>query len=481
MTSSRLELKSLEDVAAVITRLKERPNFLTPVKVIHVEFDHESELGSDEKESKNTEQIQGSSDPVGSSSTLCADITEIIESIAKHSTLEDFQWEFYDGKTSPRPEAFWIALAKTSSTLKALRLGFAEHEIHKLREKKIDPFPTPMQALESLVLDLSGGHGDNAEYFDRGLHHMKNLRSLELDLPSCDLENCRIQGLTYEWDFPQLAHLSISAYYGSSSDILNFVNRHRKIEFLHFNVEFEEPFQFSPSVLPSLRALSVGYSCSDDNARELVATRSIAAFRFDTKFHNISTLKSLQAEKLRCLELDSLSWEDLAVKSDFVNLLPTFVSLEEFGLEFQSEDTTWTDDNDCWVHPEPLKATDLESALDVLSSIPTLRAIRMTDRRSSPLPTSFTESLPSCIPSILEYIQWGDEGSRTLFKIERIELSGGTKTAKAVELDDMIWTGLATIDLADVRAPLRAVPGKRGRGFWGKTSILDHSHGEATS
>jgi hypothetical protein len=78
----------------------------------------------------------------------------------------------------------------------------------------------------------------------------------------------------------------------------------------------------------------------------------------------------------------------------------------------------------------------------------------MADNRSLPLPVSFTDDLPACTPSTLEYIQWGDEHHRKLYKIQRTQSESNGEKANAVEFD-----GTAS---------------KKHPDSWSETSILDH-------
>jgi hypothetical protein len=160
---------------------------------------------------------------------------------------------------------FWEALAKVAPRLQHLSFNFYNHELHRMKEKGISvrggslessltvtssnafvffiqaKFPSTFPLLKSLYVDCSGAHGDDGSPIEKLLRGLPNLRVLHIKAPNCDLESCRIQGLTWAYKFPQLTHFAISIFYRSAQDIASFLANHPTIRTLMFDAEGDEP------------------------------------------------------------------------------------------------------------------------------------------------------------------------------------------------------------------------------------------------
>ena len=111
--------------------------------------------------------------------------------------------------------------------------------------------------MKSLYINCSRAHCEDGGSIEKLLHCLPNLRVLHINAPICDLESCRIQGLTWAYKFPQLTHLAISIFYRSAQDIASFLANHPNIRTLMLNAEGEEPIPNFTSLLPNLEALSM--------------------------------------------------------------------------------------------------------------------------------------------------------------------------------------------------------------------------------
>jgi hypothetical protein len=288
--------------------------------------------------------------------------------VARVGTLESFKWEINSwSKSATRPQAFRDVLGKNANSLKYLNLGFAAHEIDKLATGAINPIPYPLTTLELLNLDLSGAHGDDGKDFDMMLRQTHKLRSLTLNLPGCDLENCRIRRISYEWNFPRLTNLDLSVYVDQPSGLVDFLSRHSTIKVLGLRVDSEEPVRIAPEILPNLSALRKGYQRGNETLNDLLSSsRSVAYLHLDSPLYGDSFRIDIKNPAvLRCLEIESISWVKLVENKALKELVTQFRGLQEFGLTFQSEDTSWKEDDGSRHHPESLNVNDLVS-LDTL-------------------------------------------------------------------------------------------------------------------
>ena len=80
-------------------------------------------------------------------------------------------------------------------------------------------FPSTFPLLKSLYINCSRAHCEDGGSIEKLLHCLPNLRVLHINAPICDLESCRIQGLTWAYKFPQLTHFALSILYQSAQDI----------------------------------------------------------------------------------------------------------------------------------------------------------------------------------------------------------------------------------------------------------------------
>ena len=118
-------------------------------------------------------------------------------------------------------------------------------------------FPSTFPLLESLYVDCTQAHGDDGSPIEKLLHGLPNLRVLHIDAPDCDLEVCRIRGLTWAYKFPQLTHFAVSIFYQSAQDIASFLANHPNMRTLMFDAEGDDPIPNISSLLPNLESLSM--------------------------------------------------------------------------------------------------------------------------------------------------------------------------------------------------------------------------------
>ena len=93
------------------------------------------------------------------------------------------------------------------------------------------------------------------------------IQSLELSFPLCDLENCRIKGITWEYTFPSLRTLTVSTYNSDNIALSNFILRHPQIETLDWNVDADDVFVLPKNSLPDLREISIDFHNDNERAR----------------------------------------------------------------------------------------------------------------------------------------------------------------------------------------------------------------------
>jgi hypothetical protein len=289
-------------------------------------------------------------------------------------------------------------------------------------------FPSTFPLLKSLYLDCSGAHGDNGSPIERLLHGLPNLQVLHIQAPSCDLESCRIQGLTWTYTYPQLEHFAISIFYRSAQDIASFLANHPKIRTLEFNAEGEEPIPNVNALLPDLEALSMEDWGQTYHTQLLNANspRKITYFKAGRCPFNQYCLIPQYAPLLQCLEL-SLNIENIRNQSNqystIKNLLALLPDLSELAIRFSSSLTSMPQTDGTYRNPLPMVEEILSKILKALPPSGKLQVLRMKDRdngKGSPLAVqsgTFT-SLREIIPSSLEVLQWGIENSTVRYKLE---------------------------------------------------------------
>lgn len=218
-----------------------------------------------------------------------------------------------------------------------------------------------------LNLDLSGGHGDDASQVHQMLHHTHKLTSLSLQLPGCDLENCRIRGITYDYHFPELESFSLHGWVTSGPELPDFLLRHPLIKNLCFSLSSDEEdgIQMAANAIPNLRALSINEMSRLRILSEFLASstpRQIKYLRLESwKTEYLATLRDA-GKDLQCLEMSTYNideWREDASKSPLRSLMPSLPELLEFTLDCPTGSTLWKNENGEWQNPEPIDSDDL--------------------------------------------------------------------------------------------------------------------------
>lgn len=286
-------------------------------------------------------------------------------------------------------------------------------------------FPSAFPLLKSLYVDCSGAHGDNGSPIEKLLHGLPNLRVLHINAPNCDLEGCRIQGLTWAYKFPQLTHFAISIFYRSAQDIASFLANHPNIRTLMFNAEGEEPIPNVSSLLPDLEALSMDEwrQTTLDGYTELLSAnplRKITYFKAGEFPYDQYQYRLIPqyAPSLRCLEL-SLSIEDIRSNENtkyhaMKALLALLPDLSELAIHFSSG---WTRKS------LPMDEEILSKIIKALPTSSNLQVLRMKDHddgKGSPLvvQSSTFASLRENLPSSLKVLQWEIKNSTVQYEFE---------------------------------------------------------------
>ncbi|MCJ1388812.1 hypothetical protein MMC18_001662 [Xylographa bjoerkii] len=408
-----LKISGFKRLPGIVDAFKSHSEYASTFTSIVID-DEENDAWEEDGKLQETERMAGA----------CEHLAAIIDMIVLRGGLESFSWTGYELSQSRvvRPKAFWKSLAKTVPTLKHLNLGFYVHEIHDL--SKVDIFPSTFDNLESLELNLSGGHGDDAVQIEVMLRKIRSVKRLALYLPTCDLETCRIQGLSYNYHLPKLEDLSLSVYDSPSSGLMNFLAHHSSVKTLYLDLSSDEPLQFSETTFPGLRALHVD-SLIASPFHDLL---SESAARPISHLNAGSWSKESYAEivkiaaKLTCLETqDSFdAWREDDFPQQLKEMLSQLPNLQEFALDLPTGNTSWRNEDGTWGGPRPMDVEDLTKLLSCLSFDSKIRAVRMADAKGLELPVELLADMPS-IPNSLEYIRWDTDAGNLLYRLEKKE------------------------------------------------------------
>ena len=237
--------------------------------------------------------------------------------------------------------------------------------------------------MKSLYVDCSGAHGDDGGPIENLLHGLPNLRVLHIDAPNCDLESCRIQGLTWAYKFPQLTHFAISIFYRSAQDMASFLANHPNIRSLMLSAEGEEPIQNFTSLLPNLEALSMsewGQTTVDDYTELLSANppRKITYLKTGEISYDDYRLIPQYAPSLRCLELTP-NIQDIRDENNHYRTMRTLLApmpdLSELAIHFSSGGTNEPRYREDY-YPKPLPM-DEEILSKIIKALPKSSNLRL--------------------------------------------------------------------------------------------------------
>ena len=189
----------------------------------------------------------------------CAPLIRLLDTIRSHGgSLKHFSWwdSWYGGGPFTRPQAFWTALFAHCATLESLKLDFFEHEVKHFAAPE-----TTFPALKKLVVDAGSGHGDDGTGVDALLKSCPNLLTLYFAWPGCDLNDCQIQKVSWDFTFPALTRLELNGYNFAPEPLAAFLARHSNVETLNNAIGYyrsedsASPPYIADAVLPQLRAL----------------------------------------------------------------------------------------------------------------------------------------------------------------------------------------------------------------------------------
>ena len=310
-------------------------------------------------------------------------------------------------------------------------------------------FPSTFPLLKSLYINCRGAHGDDGSPIEKLLHGLPNLEILHIDAPSCNLESCRIQGLTWAYKFPLLTHFAISIFYRSSQDMASFLANHPNIRTLMLSAEGEKPIPNFASLLPNLEALSMpgwGQTILDDNTESANPPRKITYLKAGNFSYDESRLIRQCAPFLRCLEL-ILDIEDVRKNDGYGTTLFALVpDLSELSIHFSSGWTFMSQADGTSRNPLPMDEEILSKILKALPKPNNLQVLRMKDSdagKGSPLAiqSSTFASLRENIPSSLKILQWEIDNSRMRYEFEPGQSVRIVDTAEQRQWPDtLLWT-----------------------------------------
>ena len=255
--------------------------------------------------------------------------------------------------------------------------------------KQIPPCPT-FSRLKRAYIDASHAHGNDGSFLDRWLRKCPALEVLDLRLPNCSLEECRIQGITWDYDLPALTTFGLDCYSSDHSQLSNFLHRNAAIETLTWDVRTDDPFILPASSFPNLKALSINFHGDAKLVSSIflgLAQSPVVHARICGCPHDGYAEVVKVAASLRCLELDlSSRWQDASRTSAdaeeetteqnadadspplpkppriIKNLLPQIPELQELALDLETAYTTiYVDSGDSRKaqHPKAMDDSDL--------------------------------------------------------------------------------------------------------------------------
>lgn len=242
--------------------------------------------------------------------------------------------------------------------------------------------------MKSLRIDAGGGHGDDGSMVDQILRNAPELEELTLIFPECDLEACRIKGITWEYTFPGLKRFNISTYNSDNTALSRFLASHPTITTLDWNVDADEELILPPDCLPNLRVLKLddmdvlGGSGAVSTAASTSPRPIVHISGGDYSQDGLSKV-AIFAKTLKCLDLDiyvnelrphsdsdeeieneARSREETAspLHNTLNNLLLQLHDLQELGFDLETRNTYISSGvRGKSEHPEPIGVKDLVS------------------------------------------------------------------------------------------------------------------------
>lgn len=124
-----LRINDLQSLSEIVLKLKSDSSIARQITTIEVEEkeDDESELNAD-----------GDSPviPPEEYEKFGIEMSKVIDEIQQNGGLETFRWTGVNQKNT-RPDAFWLSLWRTATTLNNLNIEFSVHELHKLSKSEL--------------------------------------------------------------------------------------------------------------------------------------------------------------------------------------------------------------------------------------------------------------------------------------------------------------------------------------------------------
>lgn len=336
LDQQNIEFSSLSELSETASDLISNPSRAALIKAIQIRDDGSNEELEEEKPSVVDIGVD--------SSQASIDVATILDHVRQEGSLESFSWTGYNmlRARGKRPPAFWEALWKTAATLKNLDLWFYEHE--PVLSPGYAPGPVSLELLQKLHLDVSRGHGDDGSIIDQILRSSPNLENASLEFPNCDLEGCRLGGLTWDYHFPKLHTLHLNAYDSNPAQLFSFFARNPSIKNLKFDMWSDEKrADLADGVLQNLEALSIdvaGHPRPFSDFLSASAARPIVHLCISNSPHSCYPLIRNVSGTLRCLEIktDIDFWRREPEPSPSAGLDDVTKTLEETALSSEKPD-----------------------------------------------------------------------------------------------------------------------------------------------
>ncbi|KAF2111489.1 hypothetical protein BDV96DRAFT_582255 [Lophiotrema nucula] len=415
---------------------------------------------------------------------LTEPIIQILDAVEDAGgSISEFTWaqETWWDSAGTRPENFWQALWKHARTLQKLDLGFYTHEVHRTQPAEV-AFP----ALKEIYIDCTTAHGDEGSVIEHLFKSSPNLEILSFNYPSCDLPDCQIKNITWDYTFPNLRILKVNGYDFAPNAFAAFLTKCTNVEVFCDSVDddrYDESVDDLPTtVFPKIRALKQSnYGTTrplkewfkSDSERQIrhLALSSRRSGRYD----DWATLPNAQA--IRTLEFNGevqeWRWKVPEVDSDddeaerdriagiakdaaegklkpqaeaIKGLLAQLKNVQELGVSLESgNSSTWHGDGQgggYWEDPAPMTVADVKTIIRTLPPDGNIRALRVWDSQAGTVSEEDLADLGE-MPPALHLLSW--EGKeKVLYWLEKKDGKVKPKPCKPlrrkVEHSEADWT-----------------------------------------
>ena len=439
-----IDIQQLEDVTSALE------SGADPTQLINDDDDAAS-IRSEENEDSDdkTAKLKAEAERNEALNVSCKPIIQVLDAIhAANGSLTSFSWVNPPGWEAPngqRYQTFWTALWKHAPKLEKLAISFNVHELHDV-VGPTEKFPV----LHELSIDATTAHGDNGAAVEDLLKRCPAVETLEFAWPGCDLDNCQIQNISWNYTFPKLRSLTLEGYDFAPAALATFLEQHPSVEDFFDGVDGEQYDSYTeatnprlaPTCLPNVKIVNRASSSAryPEDWFSDEAGRKIAHLCLPWGSRGYFEVSKAAAAELKCLEINTSNvtdWRPKEADSDddeetkkkieqdpekelvknLRGLLSKLTSLKELGIRLESGSMSIRLPDMTWGSPPGMDENDLAVVLSVLPQSGSIRALRVWDTKGKPLPQGLLNNFPN-IPKSLEYLGWEGE-EKVLYQFVR--------------------------------------------------------------